>query len=52
VIDSIFGVNFSLYDGLHANPRLQAFDPGARLENVHYQGAEYSVDAGGSKRLG
>jgi len=52
VIDSIFGVNFGLYDGLHAAPRLRKFDPGARLENVHYQGAEYSVDAAGVKRLG
>lgn len=52
VIDSIFGVNFSLYDELHAKPRLQAFDSGARLENLHYHGAEYSVDAGGAKRLG
>jgi hypothetical protein len=50
VIDSIFGVNFGLYDGLHATPRLREFDPGARLENVHYQGGEFSVDAGGAKR--
>ncbi|MGD0479929.1 MAG: twin-arginine translocation signal domain-containing protein [Terracidiphilus sp.] len=50
VIDSIFGVNFGLYDGLHATPRLREFDPAARLENVHYQGGEFSVDAGGAKR--
>jgi hypothetical protein len=43
-------VNFGLYDGLHATPRLREFDPGARLENVHYQGGEFSVDAGGAKR--
>ncbi|MGD0733426.1 MAG: hypothetical protein ABR956_19335 [Terracidiphilus sp.] len=52
VIDSIFGANFGLYDGLHATPRLREFDPGARLENIHYQGAEYSIDAAGVKRLG
>lgn len=52
VIDSIFGVNFGLSDGLHSTPRLRAFDQGARLENIHYQGAEYAADAAGVKRLG
>lgn len=52
VIDSIFGVDFGLYDGLRATPRLREFDPDARLENVHYQGAEYSADAAGVRRLG
>jgi hypothetical protein len=52
VIDSIFGADFRLCDGLHATPRLREFDPRARIENVHYQGAEYSVDAAGVKRLG
>lgn len=52
VIDSIFGVDYSLFDGMHAMPRLREFDPGARLENLHYQGAEYSVGAGGVKKLG
>jgi hypothetical protein len=52
VIDSIFGVSFGLYDGLHAKPRLKEFDPGARLDNIHYQGAEYSVGGAGVKRLG
>jgi hypothetical protein len=51
VIDSIFGVTFGLYDGLHAVPRLRELDPRARLENLHYQGAEFSVDAAGAKRL-
>ena len=45
VIDSIFGVTFSLYDGLHATPRLAGFDRGARLENIHYQGAEFLAGA-------
>jgi hypothetical protein len=52
VIDSIFGVSCGLYDGLHAKPRLKEFDPGARLDNIHYQGAEYSVGGAGVKRLG
>jgi hypothetical protein len=51
VIDSIFGVDFGLYDGLHATPRLREFDPGARLENIPYQGVEYAADAAGVKRL-
>jgi hypothetical protein len=52
VIDSIFGIDFGLYDGLRATPRLMDFDPGARLEHIHYQGTEYSADATGVKRLG
>lgn len=52
VIDSIFGINFGLYDGLRAKPRLQEFDAGARLENVHYQGAEFSVGVDGVRRPG
>ena len=51
VIDSIFGVHFGLTDGLHAAPRLRAFDQGARLENIHYQGARYAADAAGIRRL-
>ena len=50
VIESIFGVDPSLKGGLHAAPRLAAFDSNARLENLHYQGAEYSVSASGVKR--
>lgn len=50
VIESIFGVEPSLHAGLHAKPRLAAFDANARLENIHYQGAEYSVSASGVKR--
>ena len=52
VIDSIFGVDFGLYDGLRATPRLRDFDPSARLENIHYQAAEYTADTAGVKRLG
>jgi hypothetical protein len=52
VIDSIFGVRFGLYDGLRGTPRLREMDPRASLENLHYQGAEFSVDAAGVKRLG
>jgi len=51
VIESIFGVEPTVYDGLHATPRLAAFDPHARLEGLHYQGAEYSVSASGVRRM-
>ena len=51
VIESIFGVEPTLYDGLRATPRLAAFDPHARLEGLHYQGAEYTVSASGVRRM-
>jgi len=51
VIESIFGVEPSLYGGLNAAPKLAAFDANARLNGVHYQGGEYSVSAEGVKRL-
>ena len=51
VIDSIFGVTFGLYDGLRATPRLDPFDRRATLENIHYQGAEFSAGASGVKRM-
>jgi len=50
VVDSIFGVDPTLYDGLHANPSLKEFDQTARLENIHYQGAEFTASAGGVRR--
>jgi hypothetical protein len=52
VIESIFGVEPTLYDGLRATPRLAAFDPHARLEGLRYQGAEYAVSASGVRRMG
>ena len=52
VIDSVFGVEHTLYDGLHATPKLKDFDAAAHLENIHYQGAEYSASASGVRRLG
>jgi hypothetical protein len=49
VIDSIFNADLTLLEGIHANPRLAGFDPGARLENLHYQGKEYSVSSAGAQ---
>jgi len=50
VLESIFGLEPTLYDGLRAKPQLTAFDPHARLEGLHYQGAEYTVSAAGVQR--
>lgn len=52
VIDTIFGVEPTLYGGLRATPRLAEFDGAARLENLHYQGAEYAASRSGVQRLG
>jgi hypothetical protein len=47
VMESIFGIEPSLHHGLHAAPKLAAFDPKARLEGFRYQGAEYTISAEG-----
>jgi hypothetical protein len=52
VIESIFGVDPTLYGGIHVASKLAAFDPKARLEGFHYQGAEYSISAEGVRRAG
>jgi len=52
VLESIFGIEATLYDGLRATPRLGAFDPHAKLEGLHYQGTEYTVSASGVRRMG
>ncbi len=43
VIDSIFGAELTLYDGLRVRSRLADFDPDAKLLNLHYQGKSYTV---------
>jgi hypothetical protein len=52
VLESIFGIEATLYDGLRASPRLAAFDPHARLEGLRYGGAEYTVSTSGVRRMG
>jgi hypothetical protein len=49
VIDSIFHADLTLFDGIHAQPRLSEFDSEARLEGLHYQGKKYSVTQSGVK---
>jgi hypothetical protein len=43
VIDSIFGADLTLYDGIGMKSRLIDFDPEARLSNLNYQGKLYTV---------
>lgn len=50
VIDSIFNADLTLFDGIHAQPRLAEFDSKARLEGLHYQGAEYTITQAGAKK--
>jgi hypothetical protein len=50
VLEGVFGLDATLTDGLKAEPRLDAFDPHARLVNVAYQGDLYTVDATGVHR--
>ncbi len=51
VIDSIFGANLTLHDGLRVESRLADFDPRAKLANLPYQGAEYTVSSAGARRI-
>jgi hypothetical protein len=48
VIDTIFGANLTLFDGMKAQPRLADFDPNARLVNLRHQGKNYVVSAKGA----
>ena len=48
MIDTIFGTNLTLFEGVKAEPRLKDFDANARLLNLRYQGKKYSISAGGA----
>ncbi len=47
IIQSIFGVNATMFDGISAKPDFGAFDPKAELKNLNYQGKLYNVTAKG-----
>lgn len=47
VVDTIFGANLTLFDGVKAQPRLDDFDPRARMINLRYQGKNFTVSAKG-----
>jgi hypothetical protein len=51
IIDSIFGADFTLYDGLKVKSRLADFDPAAKLLNVNYQGKSYTITGRGGKEM-
>lgn len=46
-IESVFGVNATLAEGLRWRGALAALEPEARLENLKYQGRNYNVDRQG-----
>jgi hypothetical protein len=48
IVDSIFGADLTLNNGLQINSRLRDFDSNAKLLNVHYQGKQYDVSQSGA----
>jgi hypothetical protein len=51
-IDTIFGANLTLFDGIKVRSRLADFDPKARLVNLSYQGKNCVVSAKGVEFTG
>jgi hypothetical protein len=49
VIDTIFGADLTLHDGIRVNSHLADFDPAARLVNVNYQGRKFNITRDGAK---
>ncbi len=47
IIESIFGVDASIYKGISASPQFGEFDPKAELINLSYQGKLYKVNKNG-----
>lgn len=47
VIDTIFGANLTLFDGIRVRSRLADFDPKARLANLRYQGKNHVISSNG-----
>lgn len=43
VIDTLFGADLTLYDGVQVRSQLQPFDPAAKLAGLYYQGKNYTV---------
>jgi len=50
VIDSIFGADLTMSDGIRVQSHLAEFDPHARLEGVRYQGSLYTITKDGAER--
>jgi hypothetical protein len=51
VIDSVFGADLTLYDGIQCTSRLADFDAGSSLLNLPYQGKNYLVSELGAQQL-
>jgi hypothetical protein len=49
VVESIFGAELTLFDGIRARPRLRDFDPNAKLLDVPYQGKNLTITRDGLK---
>jgi hypothetical protein len=45
VIDTIFGANLTLFEGIRVQSRLADFDPKARLVNLRYQGKKHMISS-------
>jgi hypothetical protein len=52
VIDTIFGANLTLFDGIKIQPRLKDFDANARLVNLRYQSKKYAISERGAAVTG
>ena len=48
VIDSIFGADLTMNDGVRVTSRIRDFDPNARLVNLPYQGKNFTISQGGA----
>ena len=51
IVDSIFGIDASLFGGITAKPNFGSFAAKAELRNINYQGKSYSADKKGIRRL-
>ncbi len=49
VVDSLFGADQTLYDGIQVNSRLDDFDAESKLLNVPYQGKLFTVSKQGAE---
>ena len=50
VIDSIFGAELTLSEGIRVRSRIAEFDPNARLEGLRYQGGLYTITRNGAQK--
>jgi hypothetical protein len=50
IIESIFGADLSLGNGLKVQSRLADFDSEAKLLNLNYQGKSYTLTQQGAQR--